>query len=173
VAPRGRRATLANVAASAGVSVATVSKVLNGRNDVAPATRALVQDLLHEHDYVARRVKPAPSQTIELFFRGQLNAYHTEVLQGVVEAAAEAGVAVVVSVRPRRQRGSGADRPTAWARAIDSVVRAVGRIVVWVEAAAEESTAMIRILSSGEPKTSVPRWLSTSSGSATKPLTPS
>jgi hypothetical protein len=38
-------------------------------------------------------------------------------------------------------------------RAIESVVRAVGRIVVWVEAAAEESTAMIRILSSGEPKT--------------------
>ena len=48
-------ATLATVAASAGVSVATVSKVLNGRSDVAPATRALVQDLLEEHDYVGRR----------------------------------------------------------------------------------------------------------------------
>ena len=51
----------------------------------------------------------------------------------------------------------------AFARAIESVVRAVGRIVVWVEAAAEVSTAMIRILSSGEPKTSVPSELSTSS----------
>ena len=61
----------------------------------------------------------------------------------------------------------------AWARAIESVVRAVGRIVVWVEAAAEVRTAMIRSLSSGEPKTSEPRWLSTSSGSATSPLTPS
>ena len=57
----------------------------------------------------------------------------------------------------------------ACARAIESVVRAVGRIVVWVEAAAEVSTAMIRSLSSGEPNTSVPRWLSTSSGSATGP----
>ena len=45
----------------------------------------------------------------------------------------------------------------AFARAIESVVRAVGRIVVWVDAAAEVSTAMIRSLSSGEPKTSVPR----------------
>jgi LacI family transcriptional regulator len=143
VAPRGRRATLANVAASAGVSVATVSKVLNGRNDVAPATRALVQDLLHEHDYVARRVKPAPSQTIELFFRGQLNAYHTEVLQGVVEAAAEAGVAVVVSVRPRRQRGSGADRPTAWARALATAGRQAA-IVVTSELAAADLTALSR-----------------------------
>ena len=49
-----------------------------------------------------------------------------------------------------------AERPgIAPARAIDSVVRAVGRIVVWVDAAAEVSTAMIRSLSSGEPKTSV------------------
>ena len=38
-------------------------------------------------------------------------------------------------------------------RAIDSVVRAVGRMVVWVDAEAEVSTAMIRILSSGEPNT--------------------
>jgi LacI family transcriptional regulator len=51
---RDSRATLATVAASAGVSVATVSKVLNGRSDVAPATRALVQDLLEVHDYVGR-----------------------------------------------------------------------------------------------------------------------
>jgi len=70
VATRSRRATLANVAASAGVSVATVSKVLNGRNDVAPATRALVQDLLDEHNYVARRVNRPPWPTIELLFHG-------------------------------------------------------------------------------------------------------
>ena len=60
----------------------------------------------------------------------------------------------------------------ALARAIESVVRAVGRIVVWVEAAAEVSTAMIRILSSGEPKTSVPSELSTSSWLATRSSTP-
>ena len=44
----------------------------------------------------------------------------------------------------------------ALARAIDSEVRAVGRIVVWVDAAAEVSTAMITSLSSGEPSTCVP-----------------
>src|SRR4029453_18962787 len=88
----------------------------NGRNDVAPATRALVQDLLDEHDYVARRVRPAQPPTIELCFHGQLNAYHTEVLQGAVEAGADAGVAVVVSVRPRWRRAAGAKRPAAWTR---------------------------------------------------------
>ena len=141
---RDRRVTLANVAASAGVSVATVSKVLNGRNDVAPATRALVQDLLHEHDYVARRIRPAQSPTIELFFHGQLNAYHTEVLQGVVEAGAEAGVAVVVSVRPRGQRISGARRrPATWARELATAGRQAA-IVVTTEVGAADLTALSR-----------------------------
>ena len=39
-------------------------------------------------------------------------------------------------------------------RAIESVVRAVGRIVVCVDADADVSTAMISSLSHGEPKTS-------------------
>jgi LacI family transcriptional regulator len=144
LASRDRRATLANVAASAGVSIATVSKVLNGRNDVAPATRALVQDLLHEHDYVARRIRPAQSPTIELFFHGQLNAYHTEVLQGVVEAGAEAGVAVVVSVRPRGQRISGARRrPATWARELATAGR-LAAIVVTSEVGAADLNALSR-----------------------------
>jgi LacI family transcriptional regulator len=143
LASRDHRTTLANVAASAGVSVATVSKVLNGRTDVAPATRALVQDLLMEHDYVARRVRPAQPPTIELFFHGQLNAYHTEVLQGVVEAGADAGVAVVVSVRPRGQRGAGAKRPGAWARELASAGRQAA-IVVASELTGADLTALAR-----------------------------
>ena len=51
--PKQRRVTLAMVAASAGVSIATVSKVINGRNDVASTTRAHVQEALQQHDYAA------------------------------------------------------------------------------------------------------------------------
>ena len=125
------------------MSVATVSKVLNGRDDVAPATRARVQDHLHEHDYVARRVRPAPGPTIELCFHGPLNPYHTEVLQGVVEAAAEAGVAVVVSVRPRGRRGPRADRRGAWARELATAGRQAAIAVTSVLAAAD-LTALTR-----------------------------
>ena len=39
VQPAGSRTTLSSVAAAAGVSLATVSKVVNDRHDVAPATR--------------------------------------------------------------------------------------------------------------------------------------
>jgi LacI family transcriptional regulator len=123
--------------------VATVSKVLNGRHDVAPATRALVQEHLHEHDYVARRVRPESPPAIELCFHGQLNAYHTEVLQGVVEAATDAAVAVVVSVRPRGPRGPGADRPAAWVRELAAAGRR-GAIVVTSELAAADLRALTR-----------------------------
>ncbi|ABK70758.1 LacI family DNA-binding transcriptional regulator [Mycolicibacterium smegmatis] len=106
----GSRATLATVAASAGVSIATVSKVLNGRADVAPATRSRVKALLAQHHYVARRTelgdlaaasadRPGPP-TVELLFREDFNAYGIEVVQGLLDAGCAAGVAVVVSRRP-------------------------------------------------------------------------
>ena len=52
------RVTLAAVAKEAGVSMPTVSKVLNGRSDVSRATRAKVERLLDLHGN-RRRVQPA------------------------------------------------------------------------------------------------------------------
>ncbi|WP_232374913.1 LacI family DNA-binding transcriptional regulator [Mycolicibacterium mengxianglii] len=130
----GTRATLATVAASAGVSVATVSKVLNGRTDVAPATRSRVKNLLAQHDYVARRAEPptagdrAEPPTVELLFHKDFNAYGIEVVQGLLDAGDAAGVAVVVSRRPDDQRDTGgaaqwvADLAAAGRRAVISVV---------------------------------------------------
>jgi LacI family transcriptional regulator len=42
----GRRVTITAIAREAGVSVPTVSRVLNGRSDVAPDTRERVEELL-------------------------------------------------------------------------------------------------------------------------------
>jgi LacI family transcriptional regulator len=42
--PAGRRVTVRDIAAQTGVSIATVSRVLNGRAHVAPETRELVQN---------------------------------------------------------------------------------------------------------------------------------
>ncbi|MCK2220236.1 substrate-binding domain-containing protein [Actinomadura sp. ATCC 31491] len=114
--PNGpRRATLATVAASAGVSVATVSKVLNGRSDVAPATRSLVESLLRQHDYVApalapRRGEGPGTDTVEVQFDADINAYSNEIIQGLVDTGAELGVGVVVGIR------RGAARSGSWAR---------------------------------------------------------
>ncbi|MEU3253787.1 LacI family DNA-binding transcriptional regulator [Streptomyces sp. NPDC006997] len=108
--PNARRTTLSDIAQEAGVSVATVSKVVNGRGEVAPSTRARVQELLHQHDYPAPAVRHsgAPgSPTIEVQFKGDLTSYVAEALEGVMDSAARCGAAVVVS------RASGAPH---WAR---------------------------------------------------------
>ena len=115
--------TLADVAASAGVSIATVSKVLNGRSDVGPATRARVQSLLSEHEYVARRAEaarpePGEPRTVEVVFHGELSGYAQAILEGVVDGGLVDGVSVVVSVRPRYlQRGDA--RPAEWIRELN------------------------------------------------------
>ncbi|TMD70046.1 MAG: LacI family DNA-binding transcriptional regulator [Chloroflexi bacterium] len=46
------RGTISEIAARAGVSIPTVSRVLNGRPDVAPATRARIEQILKESGYV-------------------------------------------------------------------------------------------------------------------------
>ena len=56
--------------------------------------------------------------------------------------------------------------------AIDSVVRAVGRIVVCVEAAAEVSTATIRNFTPTDPSTPVPSAFSTSSAFSSLAMKP-
>jgi len=95
------RTTLAEVASSAGVSVATVSKVVNGRADVSPETRVRVQDLLDRIGYRPRgSAQRAARPAIELAFEGDLHAYSAEIIQGVVDAAAPSGTHVVVTRRP-------------------------------------------------------------------------
>ena len=61
------RVTLAEIAAEAGVSLATMSKVLNGRTDVSPATRARLEEHLARHGY-QRRTSAQRSEFVELVF---------------------------------------------------------------------------------------------------------
>ncbi|MBO9569148.1 MULTISPECIES: LacI family DNA-binding transcriptional regulator [Cellulomonas] len=95
----GRRTvTIAEIAALAGVSVPTVSKVLNGRADVAAATRARVEAILEEHSYRRRRGRGSGDPSlIDLVFHHIDNAWAQEVIKGVEDAAAARRVGVVLS----------------------------------------------------------------------------
>ena len=141
-----RRATLATVAASAGVSVATVSKVLNGRSDVAAGTRALVQEMLQQHDYAAsapQRSEAAVHPTVEVEVDGEIGAYSSEIVQGVVDAGAQMGIGVVVSTHVGRAGNRPSERPTVWARALAAAGRRAV-IAVTSELTAEHLTALRR-----------------------------
>jgi LacI family transcriptional regulator len=102
-----RRATIAAIAEEAGVSIATVSKVLNGRGDVAPDTRERVEASLERHSYRRRgKRKPPSAGHIELVIHTLGADWAMEIIQGVEAVTTPAKVAVVLSQLDGRYRPS-------------------------------------------------------------------
>jgi LacI family transcriptional regulator len=88
---------MAEVAAAAGVSIPTVSKVLNGRADVAPRTRERVEGLIAEFGYVRTAARRPPSaRLIDLVF-SEFSEWATEIVRGAEEAALAVGSRIAVS----------------------------------------------------------------------------
>ena len=106
--PEDHKVTVADIAAVAGVSVATVSKVLNGRPDVSRRTRARVQTLLEDNHYVRtprtkRKVLATAQPTasgglVDLVFNDAGSPWAAEMISGVQSAVRSARASVVVSV---------------------------------------------------------------------------
>ncbi|MFI0239892.1 LacI family DNA-binding transcriptional regulator [Streptomyces sp. NPDC016845] len=97
------RITLAQVAQEAGVSISTVSKVLNGRQDVAGRTRVKVERLLEEHAYrrTTRAAREAP--LIELVFHELESVWALELIRGVEKVAKAHQASVVLTESGTRQ----------------------------------------------------------------------
>ncbi len=97
------RVTLAEVASEAGVSLGTISKVLNGRPDVAAATRERVEALLAARGY-ERRVGPNGSRAelIELVFHELQDVWSMEIIAGVEAVARQHGLSVVLTTSGTR-----------------------------------------------------------------------
>jgi len=91
------RVTLARVADEAGVSLSTISKVLNGRPDVSQATRGRVEALLAEHGYLRRKGVQLSTGLIELVFHELEAAWSMEIIRGVENVATEHGMSVVLT----------------------------------------------------------------------------
>ncbi|MFF4016117.1 LacI family DNA-binding transcriptional regulator [Streptomyces sp. NPDC001843] len=88
--------TIAYIAESAGVSVPTVSKVLNGKSGVSADTRARVEELINRYGYR----KPAGagrSNVVELVFRELRDMWAVEIIRGVERVARRHRVGVMVS----------------------------------------------------------------------------
>ena len=106
--------TIATIADEVGVSVATVSKVLNGRSDVAADTRARVEASLERHRY-RRRSKRRLNGTgqIDLVFHEFDSAWAMQIIRGVELVTAPAGLDVVLS-----QLGGKHHPPQQWLDAV-------------------------------------------------------
>ncbi|MDN0194939.1 LacI family DNA-binding transcriptional regulator [Streptomyces sp. S.PNR 29] len=94
-------ATMADVARSAGVSVATVSHVLNDTRPVLPHTRQAVLDAVEELGYtpnsLARSLVTSRTRSIGLAVSAISNPYFTEILQGVEAGALEHGYSLLIA----------------------------------------------------------------------------
>src|SRR3954470_21557023 len=91
------------IAREAGVSMPTVSRVLNGRSDVSPRTRERVEQLLQQHGY-RRRVsrQSGRANLVDLVFNDLSSEWAAALIRGVEEVAHAAGVGMVVSAVHRR-----------------------------------------------------------------------
>lgn len=89
-----RRVTITDVALAAGVSVATVSKVVNGRYGVAATTaervRGVIDELGYSSSLVARSLRSSRTGVIGILV-ADFEPFSTEVLKGLAGAAAGSG----------------------------------------------------------------------------------
>jgi LacI family transcriptional regulator len=95
------RATIRQVAEAAGVSIATVSRVLNGRADVSPETRELVSEVIREHGYTANRsarsLSAGRTGLVGMLVPLVYPAYFSSILSGAAEALHEQDLRLVLS----------------------------------------------------------------------------
>jgi LacI family transcriptional regulator len=99
--PSGKRMTIREIADLAGVSIATVSRVLNGRADVADETRDAVRRVIQEHGYTANRhargLSAGRTGLVGVLVPLVYPVYFSAILAGAAEALYEQEMRVVLS----------------------------------------------------------------------------
>src|SRR5665647_336863 len=88
---RPSRVTIREIADLAGVSIATVSRVVNGREDVSDETRELVQRVVRERGYSAGR-----TGFIGVTVPKVHPVYFSSILSGAAEALYEQDLRIVL-----------------------------------------------------------------------------
>lgn len=102
-----RRVSMADVAAAAGVSGQTVSRVANGSPRVDPATRARVEQAMEQLGYrmhrAARALRTGRTDSIGLIVSTLASVGNFRMLQALADAAAARGLALTVVTATGRE----------------------------------------------------------------------
>ena len=98
--PRQHTVTIKEIARETGVSVQTVSRVINKRPDVSPETRALVEAAIALHGFqpsaVARSLVRRRSQMIGVIAGGLASFGVAQTLNGLAEEAEASGYSIIL-----------------------------------------------------------------------------
>jgi LacI family transcriptional regulator len=147
-----RSAGVKDVAARAGVSLGTVSNVLNRPDRVSTATRLRVEQAMAELGFVrnesARQLRAGRSSTIAYVMLDATNPFFTDVAQGIEDAAAPHDLSVYLCNSDNR-----ADRELAYLTRLEQQ-RVQGILVTPVDPAAPSLDA---VASRGTPLVLVDR----------------
>ncbi|WP_407341593.1 LacI family DNA-binding transcriptional regulator [Pengzhenrongella phosphoraccumulans] len=108
-----RRATITDVALAAGVSVSTVSKVINGRYGIAVGTalrvQTVVKELAYEPSLVARSLRSHRTHVIGILV-AEFEPFSAEILKGTAAALADTDYELLAYTGSRQSTGPGWER---------------------------------------------------------------
>lgn len=92
--------TIKDIARLSGVSITTVSRVLNNRPDVSAESRRKVEAVIESTNYVpnnsARDLVRTGSNNIGLVVRGVSNPFYTDIIRAIERAVTDAGYTLVM-----------------------------------------------------------------------------
>ena len=124
-------ATIRDVAEKAGVSVATVSHVINGTRKVAPETEARVRRAMEELGYqpnaIAQSLRKRTTYAIGILVSDITNPFFATLVRGAEDAALEAGYSVIVCNSDEDPQKEDMYIRALWRRRIDGMLIAPTR----------------------------------------------
>jgi LacI family transcriptional regulator len=132
-----------DVARAAGVSISTVSRVLNDKDDVAPETYQKVQDVIEELSYTsslaARSMRSRRTNVIGLIMPDVEGPFAIQVMRGINQAITELGYDLIVYTGGDIKKKSSADREQRYVSLLNSGI--TDGVIVVTPAATTFSTA--------------------------------
>jgi len=157
---RGKKAiTIQDVARTAGVSVSTVSRVLNDKDDVAPETYEKVQSIIQEMGYTsslaARSMRSRRTNVIGLIVPDVADSFSIQVMKGVNQAIFELDYDLIIYTSGSIKKRSAAEREQYFVSLLNGSV--TDGVIIVTPAATSFSTAAPVV--TVDPNNECPEWL--------------
>ena len=151
--------TIYDVAHEAGVSMATVSRVVNGNPNVKPATRKKVLEVIDRLDYrpnaVARGLASKKTTTVGLIIPDVTNVYFSSLARGIDDVAAMYKYNIILANSDGNPKKEIQVLNTLLAKQVDGIIFMGNNITDDLRAQFERSKTPIVLAGSVDPKEEV------------------
>jgi LacI family transcriptional regulator len=161
--------TIQDVAKAAGVSVSTVSRVLNDKDDVASETYEMVQGVIQQLGYTsslaARSMRSHRTNVIGLVMPDVEDPFSLQVLKGVNQAIAESDYDLIVCASGNIRKRSTAEREQYYVSLLNGSI-ADGVIIVTPAATSFSTSAPVVAVDPNNESSDCPSVISTNHAGA-------